>query len=65
MDSLYWNATLRDSPYEEPVETVNSATKFVYSRGLVAFSLLGNKFTGNGILGLASLMRKNCWLLGK
>lgn len=65
LDSLYWNATLRLNPAEQNVDTLNEATSFVYSHGLVALSLWGNKITGKSILMLTRLLRKNNWLLGK
>jgi hypothetical protein len=40
-------------------------TQYVYSRGLVALSLFGNQLTGNGILSLTNILKKNFWLLGK
>ncbi len=37
----------------------------MYSHGLVALSLWGNKISGNGILILTRLLRRNNWLLGE
>lgn len=65
MDSSYWNATLRLDPTDpNNAEQLREETMKVYSCGLIALSLWGNKITGSGILGVTRLLRKNCWLLG-
>lgn len=37
----------------------------IYANGLVGLSLIGNQFTGRGILSLARVIKKSNWLLGK
>jgi hypothetical protein len=63
-DALYWNATLRTDPYMDDKQRIREETGFVYSRGLVALSLFGNRFCGEGMDDFCDIMRKNYWLLG-
>lgn len=51
-------------PYMEDQQRIREETGFVYSQGLVAFSLFGNRLTGNGLTTFLTLIRKNHWLLG-
>lgn len=46
-------------------QRIREETGFVYSRGLVALSLFGNRFIGEGMEDFCDIMRKNYWLLGK
>lgn len=67
MDSLYWNATLRTNfkGKDDTDKLQDEETAFVYGSGLVALSLMGNKLSGDGIVTLATMLGKNCWLLGE
>lgn len=64
-DALYWNATLRTDPYLSDKQRIRDDTQFVYSRGLVALSLFGNKITGEEMASFNEIISKNYWLLGK
>jgi hypothetical protein len=45
-------------------QRIREETGFVYSRGLVALSLFGNRLTGESMEDFNEIMRKNFWLLG-
>ncbi len=46
-------------------QRIREETGYVYSRGLVALSLFGNRFSGHGMEDFNEIIRKNYWLLGR
>ena len=68
MDSLFWNTTLR-SDYTTVPSCVSAKEKeesdLVFSEGLVALSLMGNKISDQGVGFLRRAIHSNHWLLGK
>lgn len=68
MDSLFWNTTLR-SDYTASSLAASTKQKaeidLVFSQGLVALSLMGNRISGRGLGFLRRAIHSNHWLLGE
>lgn len=68
LDSSFWNTTLR-SDCTVIRSNVNKREKeesdLVFSQGLVALSLMGNKISDKGLGFLRRAIHSNHWLLGK